>query len=334
MSLLTLDLISSCPAGPDDGRAPALRAFVEGNRGRELEIGWPYQEKLVVGDAGYFGLDFGTDSLRRFPCVRKCFDLVFVGAVTLSRVVSRDEGWRFYVISSSGGRVYAYGERSRLLYIVSESGFDDVVTCYRGFRTVFEIYDIPLLDAKDECLEFGYECSPITRPIMEGSCGRARLLEFLFGHPRLTCESCCDPEGYFMFGSESQLNLAQYLPTRVFYCLRAAGYRVLGQGYRLSVILFNDKCEVFVLLRGGYVMKVANTVRAFVRDRLQYCMTVKKYAFAADGVDDLCVGDVIRFPCDVKYTLQCDDWFIDRLRFAKNEYMENETRSERHIFVS
>ncbi|AAK57067.1 T28 [Tupaiid betaherpesvirus 1] len=324
MAVSALELINACPRAPEDGRAPALRELVSQYPGTRVDLGWPANEVLIVGEPEYFEIDFDVRRLTAFPCVQRKFELVVVGLVRLQAPRRTAEPLELIVVSSSGGRVYAYSRRSDLLYIVSEEGFDDLINQHRGLRWVFEIYDLPSAGLDDELARFNFECSPVVARLMTGECTAAQVADFLSSHPRFTCETFWEPEGYFMFGDEQQLNLGQYLPTRVFQCLRAAGYRVLGQGYRLTVVLFNERCETFALLRNGFVVKVANTIRGFLRDRLQLGLAPKRYVFRSELEDlgedeerELCIGNLKPFACDVKYVLQDDEWLYKRVRSVR-----------------
>lgn len=328
-----LDFIRACPKKPGDGCCETLGKLVKDNCGLQIELGWPYGEYLVVGTLEYHDILFDVNVLKEYACVNPDFQLTVIGVVRLGKIIRKPLGG-YVIVSSSGGRIYAYGLASTLLYIVSESGFDDLVNSFRGLRYVYEIYDVPRMSEKEERVEFGYNLSPIIAPLMSDACDVTTIQDFLFAYPRFTCDSCCDAEGYVMFGTETQLNLGQFIPVRVFWCLKAAGYRVLGQGCRMTTILFNERCEVFVLLRDNALLKIANTVRAFLRDRLQFCMTVKKHAFVSiSDVNTLCVGDVVGFECDVKYVLQCDEWFSFQLKRRKEAYAAREGQREIEVFV-
>ncbi|AFK83840.1 B28 [miniopterid betaherpesvirus 1] len=329
-----LDFINACPKRPDDGRGlDSLKTLVTENRGLRIELGWPHGEYLVVGPPEHHNVLFDVDGLKEYACVTPEFDLTVIGVVRLGGMTRKPVGG-YIIICSSGGRVYAYSLSSRFLYIVSDCGFDDVVNSFRGLRNVYELYDVPCMSEKEERVQFGYNLSPIVAPLMSDSCDKTAVEDFLFAYPRFTYEACCDAEGYVMFGTEVQLNLLQFVPGRVFWCLKAAGYRVLGQGCRMSIILFNEKCEVFVLMRDSAVMKIANTVRAFLRDRLQFSVSVKKQAFApVSDVTAVCVGDVLAFDCDVKYVLQCDDWFVLQLKRRREAYAARKGRRELEVFV-
>lgn len=326
--------IDACPGRPGDGKKISLlREIVNDGRGSTVEIGWPYCEMMVLGDRDYFGVYVDLERLKALPCVDSGSDLMFVGLVRPRKLLS-GEGRGFGVIVSSEGTIYVYSFGTRLLYVVSRNGFHDVVNHRRGLRAVFELYDVPPLDARDESLEFDYDCSPMLANVMDDGCDYLRVADFVLSFSRLTCDSRGEPEGYFMFGNEEHLNLGQYVPMRLIYCLKVAGYRVLGQGYRLSVILYDRECQVFVLMRNAMLMKVANTIRGFVRDRLRCGLDVRRRAFDSDVTGNVCcVGDIVTFPCDVRYVLQDDDWFHDRIRDEKDSVSESSGRRESDVFV-
>lgn len=309
-----LGLLNACPRCPEErGRLDVLRGLVRAWHGWRLDIGWPYGEVMTVTDPAEFGVDFDVGRLYNFPCVRRDFCLIAFGLVQPCRLRTEDGGPQLVLVSSGGGRIYAYSSSTDTLYIVARDGLGDLLEGCRGLRNVAELYDVPPLGLQDEMLEFDYECSPIVLTLLHGDGCTERVLEFLHAFPRLVCDSCGDPDDYFVFGDEKQLDLIQYFPSRVFHCLRVAGYRVLGQGYRLSVVVFDPYCRVFVLLRDGRLLKVSETIRGFIRGRFRIASEPRRVIFSTRYAEGrICVGETVTFPCDVKYALQDDEPFYRR----------------------
>lgn len=315
-----------------ESRLSAFRDVVKEDQGTCVEIGWPHCE-MVVGDQGYFGLNVDLDVLRHLPCMGDDSELVFIGLVR-SRTPFPGEGRGFGILGSSAGSVYAYSFGTGLLYVVTEDGFGDVINHHRGLRTVFEFYDASPLNARDEALEFGYDCCPAFASIMSDGCDYIRVADFVLAHPGLTCGSR-NSEDRFVFGNEDHFDLAQYVPAGLIHCLKVAGYRVLGQGVKSSIIVYNKECQIFMLLRDAKLMKVGNTVRGFIRHRLGSVLDVRRRVFdpRAD-VHARCIGEIVTFPCGIRYVLQNDNWFHERVTGAKVAYEEACRRRDIDGFIA
>lgn len=316
----SLDFLAACPKAGMDNNVEAFAEMIRQNCGFLMEVGWPHCESLEIGTEAHFGLSLDYGYLKSFPCVNRRLSLVFVGAFRFRRMGCGMPVSGILLFSSSGGRIYAYSSVTDIMYIVSECGLEDVVSTRRGLRRVHELYDDPFVSAQDEIMRHVYGYSPVLLPLMGEDCSVDKITEFQAACPRFTCESLRSPDGYFMFGDEHQLNLVQFVPSRAFDCLRAAGFWVLGQGYRRTIVVVNRRCETFALMRNGTALKVSNTVRGFLRDRLHVGMDVKRYAFVRDEcrASEVCVGDVVSFACDVRYVLPDDEWLYAKVKMHRD----------------
>nr|CDI95370.1 GP28 [Caviid herpesvirus 2 str. CIDMTR] len=314
-NLLAMELVNTCPKKPGDGRWMSFDRFVTSHIGSMVPIGWPPGDRLVIGpnkDAVEFDIEeveFGD-----YECVSPLFDIALVGTVRLE-VFEPIAPRTFAILSSYGGRVYAFSTRTKLLYILDDEGIESLLQHGRGMRNVFELYDISPTTPYREATFFEFSCSPVLFDAMRHGITLPRIITFQVAHPRFTCESAHMLEGYFMFGDCHHLNLHQFYPGRLFECLNTAGYHVLGQGYRMAIVVVNRECEVFVLLQNAMLLKVANTIVGFIRDRLLNTAGVRKLVFKSGRAKNhICVGECVSFDCDVKYVLQDDGWFYDKLK--------------------
>lgn len=327
-------LVRACSGDLDgESRLSAFLNAVKEEQGMYIEIGWPYCGMMVVGDQGYFGLNVDMNALRHLPCVRDDSELVFIGLVR-SRTPYSEEGRGFGILGSSAGSVYAYSFGTGLLYVVTGDGFGDVLNHRHGLRTVFEFYDASPLNARDETLEFGYDCCPALVSIMGDGCDYIRVADFVLAHPGLVCGSD-NVEDRFVFGNEDHFDLAQYVPTGLIHCLKVAGYRILGQGFNSSIIVYNKECQIFMLMRDAKLMKVGNTIRGFIRHRLGSVLDVRRRVFnpRAD-VHACCIGEIVTFPCAIRYVLQNDNWLHERVTDAKASCEGACRRREIDVFVA
>lgn len=262
-----------------------------------------------LGDLGTVCPGFDLDQLLRYPCTIHSGRMIVIGKL----VFASGEHRPLIVVYSTGHRCYVYSEETQILYIVSERGLDELLV-RQGHRHVYEMYDLRPEEDDDGsgvpltmmplalCINI-YEVQAFVR---EKVC----LSTFRYGQQSRS-SSFGKPGGYFMVGDEAGLGLAQFFPSRLFGCLRDAGYYVVGRGEQGLIVLCNVMLEVFVLLDRARVLKVANGFPGFLRDRLRTNVQPYRRAFRPGEIDLalMSVGQIRTFKCDVEYALPCSREF-------------------------
>lgn len=317
--IMTLDLVGSCPRGPDDAeRTAELSQAVARYRGRHMDVGWPPGAAIEIGSVSEADQNIVKAQLRGFPCVSGIFGMVVLGEVSFDGCRGIDASdLQLIVVCSGGGRVYVLSVGSGILYVVSQGGLEDLLTAWRGLRNVFEIYDTPYLCPSYEHLCFEYNCTPGLVPLVSGEGDPPAVTEFLSSSSGVCCRSVDSTEDLIVFGNRNLEEIRVALPDELLCELEGHGYRAIGVGYKQSLLFLDEDGGVFVLLRHHRLIKVANGVRGLVRDRLQAAFDPQKVVFrSVDSEYRLCVGDVVEIPCDVDYAVR-DDWFYTQHRTVK-----------------
>nr|WRQ19871.1 MAG: protein m28 [Herpesviridae sp.] len=274
----------------NENRFYDVENFVKRHQGLCLPLSEETELMLSVGNSS----GFDAETLRSYPGVSAVNRLLVVGEIVCT------QKWcpKIFVVYSSGSRTYAISESTRLLYIIAEGGFEELFTL-RGYRYIYELYDVP----ENDELYIPLGMVPLARMEMADAVRR-----FVARRPGVSGGQkegyrCSRNNGYFMIGNEKGLFLTEIVPARLFTYLRGAGYSVLGRGEDEKIVLFNNELEVFVLLDDCRVVKVANTLRGFLRDRLQYGFGFQRRCFTYSGNVDTCIGASFSFGCDLDYVI-------------------------------
>ncbi|AAF99129.1 pR28 [rat cytomegalovirus strain Maastricht] len=278
---------------------------VKENGGVRVDLDDEMEVWYEVGDLATVCPDFDLGQLLRYQCTMHTARMTVIGRL----IFGSGEHRLLVAVYSGGDRCYVYSEETRILYIVSERGLDELLVRH-GHRHVHEMYDLRPDEDDDGCgvplsmmpLALCVNIFEVQAFVREKVC----LSTFRYGQPSRSA-SFGKPGGYFMVGDETGLGLAQFFPDRLFGCLRDAGYYVVGRGEQGLIVVCNVMLEVFVLLDRARVLKVANGFPGFLRDRLRTNVQPYRRAFRSGDVDLalMSVGQIRTFKCDVEYALPC-----------------------------
>ncbi|AWV68119.1 M28 protein [Murid betaherpesvirus 1] len=277
-----------------------VKAFVKRNSGRRFGLDHMSDITLRIGDAATTCPTFDVEKLLGYRCSERSSEMTVVGRIVFG---ARSHG-DLIAVYTGGDRCYVHSQDTDLLYIVSERGLVDLLS-REGHRHIYEMFDAPPATSDD--VEVPSCLVPLAelRDLDSVECfvrDRTGLSTFRQAN---NLRFMGEFFGYFMVGDEESLRLDQLVPGRVFFYLRRAGYRVIGRSEMQFIVLCNEKLEVFVLLGGGRVLKVANTIAGFLRDRLRLNLQPYRRVFARNGVAErtVCVGQVLTFYCEVDYVV-------------------------------
>ncbi|ADD10411.1 hypothetical protein [Murid betaherpesvirus 1] len=277
-----------------------VKAFVKRNTGRRFGLDHMADITLRIGDADNICPTFDVEKLLGYRCSERSSEMTVVGRIVFG---ARSHG-DLIAVYTGGDRCYVHSQDTDLLYIVSERGLVDLLS-REGHRHIYEMFDAPPTTGDD--VEVPSCLLPLTelRDLESIECfvrDRTGLSTF---RQASNLRFMGEFFGYFMVGDEESLRLGQVVPGRVFFYLRRAGYRVIGRSEMQFIVLCNEKLEVFVLLGGARVLKVANTIAGFLRDRLRINLQPYRRVFARNGVAErtVCVGQVVNFYCEIDYVV-------------------------------
>lgn len=281
-----------------------VERICEESAGVSLFLDHKGEVKLELGSRFPAYPEFEVGELLRYPCCANTGRRVAIGRL----VFGPDDYGMLIVVYTVGDRCYVLSQFTGTLYIVSDRGLEELLLGH-GYRHVYEVFDDPVV--ADERFDGDVSVSLLSF----ASCrDLGQVREYVRRWPRLTTvgfDGAVRPvlgdhlRGDFMVGDESALGLSDLFPDLVFSYLADAGYRVIGRGEFGLVVLCNEILEVFVLMDEGRVLKVANTLPGFLRDRLRFNLRPFRRAFRPTG-DDLtlgCVGQLRPFRCEVDYVL-------------------------------
>lgn len=284
-----------------------VEAFVRENVGRCFGLDQHLDVRFYIGDGESVDPSFNVTRILGYACAMKSSKLSVIGKI----VFGSGAHGTLTVVYSGGDRCYVHSADSDLLYIVSEQGISELM-CREGHRHIYEMFDRPMQETEEVgvplCMRLlaSYTRAEDVRCFVRDHVGLSTFR--VLGRSRYASGS---PFGYFMVGDERGLCLGQVFPDRVFAYLHIAGYWVLGRTELELVVVYNENLEVFLLLDRGRLLKVANTVMGFLRDRLRSNLQPYRRCFRRLGTDGpLCVGQVTEFHCGVRYVIPGDEELV------------------------
>nr|WEG69721.1 protein m28 [Mastomys natalensis cytomegalovirus 3]WEG69861.1 protein m28 [Mastomys natalensis cytomegalovirus 3]WEG70001.1 protein m28 [Mastomys natalensis cytomegalovirus 3]WEG70141.1 protein m28 [Mastomys natalensis cytomegalovirus 3]WEG70281.1 protein m28 [Mastomys natalensis cytomegalovirus 3] len=274
--------------------------FVAANTGRTFGLDHDLDVKLVIGNAETMDPPFDVQRLLNYLCTERSYAMSVIGKITFG---SGTHG-NLVVVYTGGDRCYVHSEETDMLYIVSDRGIGELLS-REGHRHIYEMFD----RAVEEDEDGGIPLCMLPLAMFRNVESVADFVKSRVGMSTFRQTTRVQYNGifygYFMIGDEDGLKLGNILPSLVFWYLKVGGYRVLGRTEMELIVLYNEKLEVFILLDGGRVLKVANTIAGFLRDRLRSNLQPYRRAFANNKDLDkvMCVGEVTTFRCDVSYVI-------------------------------
>lgn len=277
-----------------------VEAFVQRNIGRRFAIDQELEVYFVIGDIQAVNPNFDVKGMFRYSCTARSYRMMVIGKI----VFGSGEHGLLTVIYTAGDRCYVHSKDSDILYIVSERGLTELMMKY-GHRNIYEIFDRSVIENEDSGVPIAMMSLAIAEDVEQVSrFVRDRVGLSTYKLPRPTWQF---PElgGYFMVGDEIGLGLGKYFPDLVFSYLHEAGYYVLGRADLEFIVLYNSSLEIFVLLDHGAILKVANTLQGFLRDRLRFALRKYRRCFRpiSDERDNICIGQTKTFQCNVDYVV-------------------------------
>nr|WEG69032.1 protein m28 [Mastomys natalensis cytomegalovirus 2]WEG69170.1 protein m28 [Mastomys natalensis cytomegalovirus 2]WEG69309.1 protein m28 [Mastomys natalensis cytomegalovirus 2]WEG69447.1 protein m28 [Mastomys natalensis cytomegalovirus 2]WEG69585.1 protein m28 [Mastomys natalensis cytomegalovirus 2] len=277
-----------------------VEQFVRQNKGRRFGLDHELEVHLVIGDKEFIDPSFDVGKLLQYVCSARSYRMTVIGKI----LFGSGEHGALTAVYTAGDRCYVHSADTNLLYIVSERGLTDLLV-KQGHRNIYEMFDKSVAESDDSGIPLSMlSLAMITDADRLEKIVRDRAGMSTYRFPR-TKYNPCIMGGYFMVGDENGLGLGKYFPDLVFTCLREAGYRVMGRTEHELIVVYNRDLEIFVLLEHGVVLKIANTVQGFLRDRLRYGMHKYRRCFKPTGDNGsyVCVGQALAFPCSVEYVV-------------------------------
>lgn len=270
---------SVCSTGPEDAYVKLCRDLRTSEDSREslvrlsdfirqysgfiLFINWPIGYGLCIGDAERFGAA-SVQGVCKFTGVLSkyewiCFCGVFRGVLTRS-----DRSMEMYVFMASSGQMFGYMSGSRRLYLLSNDPESFIVD---GGRNVSRYYSITSDFFVEEEDMFGHEATSEFMDLVkcEGTDDVFRCIT------EMRCSIFRNKEDAHsvMLGEDRFVGFSDAVPREVLDALSSAGYVCIGKttAYQRFILMRVPVGDVYVLLSGGEVFKMADSVSAFLRVR-------------------------------------------------------------------
>lgn len=277
-----------------------LTRFSETWRRDRICLAWPPGYGLVIGAPSMFGLsDQFSEVVRRFGKLFKQPWVVFMG---LASHESRREQTNadVWILATACGEVCVYEPEEQHLYSAAS---DMIVFLDVGLRNVDTFYTRPYVDNLLEARWYGHDPTGRRERALSLSSG-SEVLEFAGRNCGLTFENYEDEQEIIL-----DVDPGSELPGRVRTAVAAAGYSFIARCSKFSrfALIEPRTGHIYVLLSGGFVMRVALSFPAFLRMRLRALEYGQSRRAISDSGSNTCpVGEQLSFPCPMRYSLPGD----------------------------
>lgn len=280
--------------------------FARDFRGRVIPLEWPPMHAFAVGDATSDNLD--RSQLLRFGHVfQRYLWTVYVGRIRSCFIYDDGPVGHVYILIASSMRVYGLCPKLRRTYALADN---PEAFLKLGGRRLDAYYHVPLTYS-------GYEINMFDHYPTEG-------LAWLLQEPNIDEVLCVldkmqngmvfeDSRGHerIVLHAPDRMGLQEVIPERVLESAVNDGFVPIGRTNVFQRFIFLGRRfeGVYVLLRDGWMFKIADTLAGAVRMR----------GLALSWGTGYCYHDRVAYPrytpigyhvpfhCDVQYTLPGDD---------------------------
>ncbi|AEV80394.1 protein UL29 [Cercopithecine betaherpesvirus 5] len=270
-----------------------LQRFVRANAGRWLAFNWPPLHGLLVGDLNYFGLTRDRKTYQRFSCFREASRLFFLGMVSvyecLPQASQSPEVW-----VSNQGHVFTYVPTEDRVYVLAVS-FNELFES--GLFAVSSYFERPYVDEIVENAWYQHNFADMNE-LSQLLHDRKAVVRFCQLHAGTKVRLGGRPSCTFTFGS---WNVAEADEANRFVIgiLEKAKYAVIGwlEPVNRAVFMDTNGC-VHVLIYGTVMLKLAETLRGFIRQGSFWFRCSRRFCFSP-------LGSVVK-PVSSQKTQLCD----------------------------
>ncbi|QZX46392.1 protein UL29 [Human betaherpesvirus 5] len=252
-----------------------LQRYVRATAGRWLPLCWPPLHGIMLGDTQYFGVVRDHKTYRRFSCLRQAGRLYFIGLVSVYECVP-DANTAPEIWVSGHGHAFAYLPGEDKVYVLGLS-FGEFFE-----NGLFAVYSFFERDYVDEIVEGAwfkhtfagmYELSQILHD-------RANLLRVCQLHAGSKIRLGGSPACTFTFGSWNVAE-ADEANNFVIGVLEQAHFVVIGWMEPVNKAVFMDAHGgIHVLLYGTMLVKLAETLRGFIRQGSFWFRCPRRFCFS------------------------------------------------------
>ncbi|QQL09669.1 Ba50/Ba47 [Baboon cytomegalovirus] len=271
-----------------------LQRFVRANAGRWLPLNWPPLHGLLLGDANYFGLTRDRRTYQRFSCFREASRLYFLGMVTvyecLPHTSQSSEIW-----VSNQGHVFCYVPSEDRVYVLAISFNEFFET---GLFAVCSYFEREYVDKVVENAWYQHTFTDMY-DLSQVLHDRNAVIRFCQLHAGTKIRLGGRPACTFTFGSWNVAE-ADEANRFVISILEKAKYAVIGWLEPVNRAVFLDGTGgVHVLLYGTVMLKLAETLRGFIRQGSFWFRCSRRFCFSPLGSVAKPVSSQREQPCDV-----------------------------------
>ncbi|QQL11085.1 Rh50/Rh47 [macacine betaherpesvirus 3] len=271
-----------------------LQRFVRANAGRWLPLAWPPLHGILLGDLKYFGVTRDRKTYQRFCCFREASRLYFLGVITVyecsPQAAQSPEVW-----VSNHGHVFCYMPSEDKVYVLAVSFHELFET---GLFAVCSYFEREYVDEIVEGAWYEHNFTSMY-DLSQVLHDRKAVVRFCQLHAGTKIRLGGRPACTFTFGS---WNVAEANEANRFVIgiLERAKYAVIGwiEPVNKAVFLDTNGC-VHVLLYGTVMLKLAETLRGFIRQGSFWFRCSRRFCFSPLGSVSMPVSSQKAQFCDV-----------------------------------
>ncbi|AGE11505.1 GP28.1 [Caviid betaherpesvirus 2] len=288
-----------------------LLHFVQKHSGERILLAWPPLFSVELGSQRRFEISGYVARLRKFAPVKICTWFCFIGVVCeCDREGNRDDLW---VIATDDGRIIGYDPSADLVYVFGRKLTEFISA---SLRNVSRYYQIPFRGSVYEQACFGYEPVGITSLILSTDMYSLDVMSLALTNRGTIFE---DASGQFAFimGDAAFFSTSDTVPKCVLESLHQSGFHLIGITTELNrlVLVARDESGIYVQGPNCCVIKVADTLKEFIRRRLSPLKQACEKSYISDkgrSTSYIPVGKQIGYSCAELYKFPGDDEILNQ----------------------
>lgn len=290
-----------------------LRFYLAIHTGKWLPLVWPPRHGIVLGGPEYFRNSVGIRGYRRFSCAARAGRLALLGSICQRQ----DQGCvsaGLEIVVSERGAVFVYASSEDRMYAVADR-FEEFVA--EGIRSVYSLYERDFDDPAE--LQSWYPMRPLFTDSLErardphdATAFRSAVTELAGAQITLGGLMRC----VLTVETADLAERRDALPIAALHGTREAGLEVFGHVSMFDRFVVSDPqgC-VYALLPRGRMVKLANSVRGFLRYGATWFRRLRRICYPPIGISEVTIGTQRRWTdVEIDYALPGDEAYLEAER--------------------
>lgn len=290
-----------------------LMLFVRENLSAFLPSQWPVGSGVQIGFADMFEENSKTLNICNLDVLKNFSWVFFIGKFIEFFGDGYGNDWYIddvNVLITSNKSVFCYVSSARMLYFISDC-MESVVA--EGFRKVWVFYERrPARSLRSDELYFGHRLDAEKLMFLRDRNTAKSILQYL-KHQDVTFDNVNDCHSITL-SSRVRMRSLDAIPSCVLNELRKISFEPIGQMSFCHRFVFLDTItsEVFVLLSGNRLFKMAASLLGFLRVRHAPLIEATPNCWSVQNgyYRRLHVAEKLAFACNTPYSLPGDDTLI------------------------